>query len=167
MDRPGRRRASEVRRLPPQGQEAGRGLPGKGIRLDDRTAHSPSRYWYEVRVYDQAGNVASRTLAVKPSGGILLPVGGAVLHKAPLVRWAPVAKARFYNVQLWRAGKKLLTTWPSETRFRLSDTWNFGGRRQHLQDGKYQVFVWPAFGTLATPRYGKLVGRVDFVVKRR
>ena len=131
------------------------------------TAHSPSRYWYEVRVYDQAGNVASRTLAVKPSGGILLPVGGAVLHKAPLVRWVPVAKARFYNVQLWRGEKKLLTTWPSETRFRLSDTWNFSGRKQHLQNGKYQVFVWPAFGTLATPRYGKLVGRADFVVKRR
>jgi len=139
---------------------------GKGLRLVDRTAHSPSRYWYEVRVYDQAGNVASRTLAVKPSGGILLPVGGAVLHKAPLVRWVPVARARFYNVQLWRGGKKLLTTWPSETRFRLSDTWNFSGRKQHLQNGKYQVFVWPAFGTLASPRYGKLVGRADFVVKR-
>ena len=140
---------------------------GNDLRLVVRSAYSPSRYWFEVRFYDQAGNVASRTLAVQPSGGILLPVGGAVLHKAPLVRWVPVAKARFYNVQLWRGKKKLLTTWPSETRFRLNDTWTFGERKQHLQDGKYQVFVWPAFGTLATPRYGKLVGRVDFVVKRR
>ena len=157
---------AEVRRSGGKGKKASVVYSGKGIRLLDKTARSPSRYWYEVRVYDQAGNVASRTLAVKPSGGILLPVGGAVLHKAPLVRWVPVAKARFYNVQLWRGGKKLLTTWPSETRFRLSDTWNFSGRKQHLQNGKYQVFVWPAFGTLATPRYGKLVGRADFVVKR-
>jgi len=27
--------------------------------------------------------------------------------------------------------------------------------------------VWPAFGTTRAPRYGKLVGQVDFVVKRR
>ena len=159
---------TEVRRSPGgKGKKPAVVYSGNALRLVDRSAHSPSRYWYEVRVYDQAGNVASRTLAVQPSGGILLPVGGAVLHKAPLVRWVPVAKARFYNVQLWRGKKKLLTTWPSETRFRLNDTWTFGERKQHLQDGKYQVFVWPAFGTLATPRYGKLVGRVDFVVKRR
>jgi hypothetical protein len=139
---------------------------GKGIRLLDRKARSPSRYWYEVRVYDEAGNVATRTLAVRPSGGILFPLGGAVLRKAPLVRWAPVAKARFYNVQLWRGKQKLLTTWPKETQLRLRDTWRFRGRRQQLRDGKYQVFVWPAFGTLASPRYGKLVGRTDFVVKR-
>ena len=158
---------TEVRRSPGgKGKKPAVVYSGNALRLVDRSAHSPSRYWYEVRVYDQAGNVASRTLAVQPSGGILLPVGGAVLHKAPLVRWVPVAKARFYNVQLWRGKKKLLTTWPSETRFRLNDTWTFGGRKQHLQDGKYQVFVWPAFGTLATPRYGKLVGRTDFVVKR-
>jgi hypothetical protein len=89
-----------------------------------------------------------------------------VLRKAPLVRWAPVAKARFYNIQLWRGKQKLLTTWPKETQLRLRDTWRFRGRRQQLRDGKYQVFVWPAFGTLASPRYGKLVGRTDFVVKR-
>ena len=159
---------TEVRRAPaPKGKKPPVVFSGKGIRLLDRKAKSPSRYWYEVRVYDQAGNAASRTLAVQPSGGILLPLGGAVLRKAPLVRWAPVAKARFYNVQLWRGKEKLLTTWPSETRLRLHDSWRFSGRRQHLADGKYQVFVWPAFGTLAKPQYGKLVGSVDFVVKRR
>ena len=159
---------TEVRRAPGgKGKKPAVVFSGKGIRLLDRKARSPSRYWYEVRVYDQAGNVSSRTLAVRPSGGILLPLGGAVLRKAPLVRWAPVAKARFYNVQLWRGKEKLLTTWPSETQLRLHDSWRFAGRRESLGDGKYQVFVWPAYGTLAKPQYGKLVGRVDFVVKRR
>jgi hypothetical protein len=79
----------------------------------------------------------------------------------------PVAKARFYNVQLWQGRKKLLTTWPSETKLRLGETWRFAGRTQRLRNGKYQVYVWPAFGTLSKPQYGKLVGRVDFVVKKR
>ena len=69
---------SEVRRAPAaKGKKPAVVFSGKGIRLTDRTARSPSRYWYEVHVYDQAGNVASRTLAVRPSGGILLPLGGA------------------------------------------------------------------------------------------
>jgi hypothetical protein len=63
--------------------------------------------------------------------------------------------------------EKLLTTWPAIPRLRLDDTWRFAGTRQRLRDGPYQLYVWPAFGTLADPRYGKLVGRVDFVVKRR
>jgi hypothetical protein len=159
---------TEVRRSPGgKGKKPGIVFAGKGLKIVDRNAKSPSRYWYEVRVYDQAGNAASRTLAVQPSTGILLPAGGAVVKKAPLVRWVPVAKARFYNVQLWQGRKKLLTTWPSETRFRLGETWRFGGRTQRLRNGKYQVYVWPAFGTLARPQYGKLVGRVDFVVKKR
>ena len=140
---------------------------GNGLRLVDRSAQSPTRYWYEVRLFDQAGNVASKTVAVDPSIGILAPARGAVLRKAPVVRWVPVARARFYNVQLWRGKTKLLTTWPSEPLLRLRDTWKFSGAQQHLRNGKYQLFVWPAFGTLATPRYGKLVGRVDFVVKLR
>jgi hypothetical protein len=159
---------AEVRRSPGgKGKKPVVVFAGKGVGIVDRKAKSPSRYWYEVRVYDQAGNVASRTLAVEPSTGILLPVGGAVVKKAPLVRWVPVAKARFYNVQLWKGRKKLLTTWPSATRLRLGETWKFDGRTQRFHNGKYQLYVWPAFGTLAKPQYGKLVGRVDFVVKRR
>jgi hypothetical protein len=41
------------------------------------------------------------------------------------------------------------------------------GARHSLVDGSYRLYVWPAFGTTRAPRYGKLVGQVDFVVKRR
>lgn len=140
---------------------------GKGRRLVDRSTEPGSRYWYEVRAYDQAGNVASKTVAVVPVAGILAPVAGAVLRRAPLVRWAPAKKARFYNVQLWHKQVKLLTTWPSRPRLRLTDSWTFQGRRIRLANGRYRLLVWPAFGTAANPRYGKLVGRVDFVVRRR
>jgi hypothetical protein len=160
-------RAMVVRAPGPKGKKPAVVYTGNGLRLVDKSARSTARYWYEVRVFDQAGNVASKTLAVKPAIGILSPAPGAVVKRAPVVRWVPVAKARFYNVQLWRGKAKLLTTWPSDTELRLRDSWRFAGTRQRLRTGKYQLFVWPAYGTLATPRYGKLVGRVDFVVKRR
>ncbi len=159
---------TEVVRSPGrEGTKPGVVFTGKGIRLVDRSARAPTKYWYEVRVYDQAGNVASRTLAVQPATGILAPTAGAAVRRAPLVRWAPVRKARFYNVQLWRGRTKILTTWPATPRLRLQDTWRFAGRTQHLQNGRYQLYVWPAFGTLAAPRYGAPVGRVGFTVRRR
>jgi hypothetical protein len=78
-----------------------------------------------------------------------------------------VRKARFYNVQLWRGRTKILTTWPAAPKLRLQDNWAFAGRAQHLRNGRYQLYVWPAFGTLAAPRYGAPVGRVGFTVRRR
>jgi hypothetical protein len=140
---------------------------GKGRRFVDRTIRPGQRYWYQVKLYDRAGNVSTRTVGLKPSTGIFTPEAGAVVRRAPLVTWAPVKKARFYNVQLWRNGVKLLTIWPSKPRLALDNTWTFAGVRRHLTNGTYQLYVWPAFGTTAAPKYGKLVGRVRFAVKRR
>ena len=160
-------RALVVRAPGRKGKKPGPVYTGKGLRLVDRSAQAPTKYWYEVRVYDQAGNVASKTLAVQPATGILAPAAGAAVRRAPLVRWAPVRKARFYNVQLWRGRTKILTTWPAAPKLRLQDNWAFAGRAQHLRNGRYQLYVWPAFGTLAAPRYGTLIGRIGFTVRRR
>jgi hypothetical protein len=160
-------RALVVRAPGRKGKKPGPVYTGKGLRLVDRSAQAPTKYWYEVRVYDQAGNVASKTLAVQPATGILAPAAGAAVRRAPLVRWAPVRKARFYNVQLWRGRTKILTTWPTAPKLRLQDNWAFAGRAQRLRNGRYQLYVWPAFGTLAAPRYGTLIGRVGFTVRRR
>jgi hypothetical protein len=140
---------------------------GKGKRFTDKATKPSDRYWYQVQLFDRAGNVSSRTVAVAPSSGIIAPASGAVVSRAPVVRWAPVQKARFYNVQLWRGNVKLLTTWPRKPRFKLGNAWMFGGSQRHLTNGAYRLYVWPAFGTTTAPRYGKLVGRVRFVVKQR
>jgi hypothetical protein len=160
--------SAEVVRAPgPKGKKPAVVYSGKGRRLVDKRVRAGARYWYQVKLFDRAGNVSSRTLAVRPAVGILTPAAGAVLRSAPLVRWAPVRKARFYNLQLWRGKQKLLTIWPNEPLLRLEDTWRFGGKRQRLTNGAYRVYVWPAFGTLAQPRYGARVGQVKFVVRRR
>jgi hypothetical protein len=138
---------------------------GKAKRFVDRKLRDGTRYWYEVAVFDQAGNRAAATVGLRPAVGIYRPAEGAVVTKPPLVEWSPVRKARFYNVQLWRGKVKLLTTWVKTPRLQLRQAWTMQGRRRSLTDGRYQLYVWPAFGTTKKPDYGKLLGEVRFVAK--
>lgn len=149
-----------------KGKKATPVYTGKSNTVVDRKVASGRRYWYEVRVFDAAGNVAAANVAVKPGAGIFSPVSGAALRRPPVVKWSPVKDARFYNLQLWRGDAKLLTTWPRATTLALKRSWRFGGKRQRLVPGRYKLFVWPAFGSAKKPAYGKLVGQVDFVVRR-
>ncbi len=158
---------SEVLRAPgPKGKKPAVVFTGTKNTLVDGKIAPGTRYWYEVRLYDQAGNVSSSTVNLRPAAGIFSPTQGAVVKKPPRIEWSAVKKARFYNVQLWRGRSKVLTRWPTKTRFALPSAWTFSGKRQRLADGRYRLFVWPAFGTPKKPGYGKLVGQVSFVVRR-
>ena len=98
---------------------------------------------------------------------ILAPRAGETVRTAPLLRWRGASKARFYNVQLFRRGHKVLTVWPSRTRFRLHARWTFRGHEYRLKPGNYSWLVWPAYGTTAKPRYGKLLGQSSFIFARK
>jgi hypothetical protein len=148
-----------------KGKKPGVVFQGKKRKLVDRKIRPGTRYWYEVVLVDQAGNEASKTIGLRPAAGIYAPVDGSIVGKAPLVQWSPVAKARFYNLQLWRGNLKLLTTWVAHPRLALKERWTFKGQRHSLTNGQYRLFVWPAFGTRHDPRYGKLLGQVAFGVK--
>ena len=139
---------------------------GKANTHVDRKITPGARYWYEVRLYDQAGNMSAMAVGLRPRAGIFSPIEGEVFRRPPVVNWAKVPKARFYNVQLWRGDVKLLTTWPRSPKLSLRPSWTFGGKKQRLRPGRYRLFVWPAFGTANAPRYGKAVGQVSFVVRR-
>jgi HYR domain-containing protein len=124
---------------------------------------------------DRRANASSAAFAVTVvlkakraarSTTMLSPRPGATVRVAPMLRWRPVRKARFYNVQLFRRGHKMLSAWPSRPRFRLHARWVFQGHEYRLRPGKYTWLVWPAFGTSSSPRYGKLLGLSTFVVRR-
>lgn len=160
--------SAKVRRAPgPKGKKAAVVYAGKARRYVDRKVGSGSRYWYEVSLYDLAGNVSAKTVGLKPAIGIFAPADGAVVRKPPLVAWSPVAEARFYNLQLWRGKVKLLTTWVRTSKLKLPQRWTMKGARHSLANGPYTLYVWPAFGTQRDPKYGKLLGQVGFVFKRR
>ena len=155
----------------------------------DRRLKEGVKYRYTVTAYDEAGNGAARGLAARASSSVAKPsrakpatkpsanqpavkpaltrpAAGARVTAPPLLAWRPVPRATYYNVQLYRNGRKILTAWPSEPSFRLQPAWKFGGRTYRLTPGVYRWYVWPGFGLSSATRYGKLVGTRRFVVTR-
>ena len=146
---------------------------GNGAAFVDKTVKAGIRYRYEISVADMAGNVTTKAVTAataattaKKSTSLLAPVAGAVVKEPPLLRWKAVKGAAFYNVQLYRNGLKLLSTWPGAAKLKLARTWTYAGRRYRLQPGVYTWYVWGARGTRAKPVYGKVLGSSTFSVKR-
>lgn len=134
---------------------------GQAASYTDSGLKIGERYQYTVSAFDQAGNVASKTLGITATGPLLNPVPGARVSSAPLLIWTPVKGARYYNLQLMR-GHKIFSVWPTTARFQLPRSWIFNGRRYRLRPGVYRWYVWPGFGSLSADRYGRLLGASSF-----
>lgn len=120
---------------------------------------------YSITSFDKAGNASPSVQVDVPASALLLaPADGAMLHakKPQLFRWRAIPKATYYNIQLWRGGRKLLTVWPRKPAFRLRASWRSRGHRYRLTRGAYTWYVWPGFGPLAKGRYGDLAGHASF-----
>jgi hypothetical protein len=140
---------------------------GKARRYRDYRFKNGLYYHYRVVSFDRAGNPSKGVpKPVSPSVLLLSPRAGRVVHAPPRLRWAGVPKATFYNVQLYRGAQKLLSAWPSKPRLGLRSAWAYAGRTFHLRRGKYQWYVWPAFGRRAASHYGQLLGQSSFRVGR-
>ena len=63
----------------------------------------------------------------------------ARVRRPPLLRWTAVRGARYYNVQLFRDGRKVLSTWPREPRLRLPSRWRFAGAARDARAGPLQL----------------------------
>ena len=82
--------------------------------------------------------------------------------------WSSKRRARFYNVQVYRKGIKILSIWAGRARLKLHKRWRFNGRSFRLVRGSYTWLVWPAYGTRKKPNYGSLLGQSKFkIVARR
>jgi len=81
--------------------------------------------------------------------------------------WRAVPRARFYNVQVYRRGRKILSVWPARPRLKLRSRWTYRGRVERLRAGTYAWIVWPAFGTPNAPRYGRMLGQSNFRIAAR
>jgi len=97
---------------------------------------------------------------------LLSPQDGSRVTKPPLFRWVAVKGARYYNVQLYRGGQKVLSVWPSGNHYGLAWRWTYKNRHFSLTPGPYTWFVWPGIGPRSAAHYGKLLGRSSFVVLR-
>lgn len=120
---------------------------------------------------DRAGNSATAEFTVTVAilrtvrrAALFAPPARAVISGPTTLAWRAVARARFYNVQVYRNGRKILSAWPSRSRYLLRRSWTHEGRTFRLRPGTYTWFVWPAFGTKAAPNFGKLIGQSSFRV---
>lgn len=145
---------------------------GLGATFVDRRVKGGVRYAYQVRVADAAGNSNADTVSAVPaksSGGRRLvsppPRSLVTPRRPPLLQWTPVRGARYYNVQLFREGRKILSVWPARARYQLERRWIYGGQRR-LSPGKYRWLVWPGFGRRSKADYGRRMGPSTFEVRR-
>ncbi len=129
------------------------------------------RYRYDISVADLAGNVTTKAVmaaaAAAKSTALLGPAAGAVVKAPPLLRWKAVKGATFYNVQLYRNGVKVLSTWPgAATAPARQARGRTAASSSGSQPGIYRWYVWGARGTRAKPVYGSVLGSSTFTVKR-
>jgi hypothetical protein len=131
--------------------------------FDDKRVRNGARYRYTFIARDVAGNASERTLTVVPGPRLLAPYAGAVVAAPPLLRWTPVRRASYYNVQLYRRGK-VLSAWPAHNSLQLRSGWRFARRHYSLKTGRYRWYVWPGFGPRSAARYGHLIGSGSFTI---
>ena len=86
----------------------------------------------------------------------LRPLTGSKVEAAPRLTWKAKDGTAYYNVQVFRDGKRILTDWPSQASLRLPASL--------LEPGTYTWFVWPALkGKGSGATFGDLIGRATFV----
>jgi fibronectin type 3 domain-containing protein len=115
-----------------------------------------TKLFLAVYAYDRSGNVSAPvyvTATFAPSA--LLPANGSSAGGSPALSWRGVARATYYNVQVFLGKKRVAVGWPKGTSFRVP-----GGK---LVKGKtYTWYVWPGFGALKAAHYGAQVGHATF-----
>lgn len=137
---------------------------GTGAGYRDAHVRDGVRYRYTLIATDSAGNTAIQSTVVTPGPRLLSPAYGARLSAPPALQWVRVVKARYYNVQLYRNGRKILSEWPTHPSLQLRLRWRFAGRRYRLRPGLYRWYVWPGLGPRAAARYGPAIGTRTFVI---
>ena len=123
-------------------------------------------YRFVVVAIDKSGNASKGVvvLATPHATLLVLPKAGTRVRTPPLLRWAPVPNAGYYNVQLFRGKVKVFSAWPTRARVQLSRSWSYDKVRRKLAPGTYTWYVWPGFGQRTAVTYGKLIGKSTFVV---
>jgi hypothetical protein len=123
------------------------------------------KYEYRVIGVDEAANRAEHKVDLVATGPLLSPAPAERVTSPPTLVWTPVRKASYYNVQLYRGGRRVMSAWPDRTSYRLRRTWLYKGRRYRLRPGLYRWYVWPGYGRISDARYPRRpLGGSTFVV---
>jgi hypothetical protein len=81
------------------------------------------------------------------------------------LQWDAVPSATYYNVVLWRDGRRILDLWPVSPRIVLPTAYVDHGSQVRLSPGRYLWFVYPGFGPKSAREYGALAGSGVVVIR--
>jgi hypothetical protein len=137
---------------------------GSGTHFIDSGLRNGVKYNYLITTYDAAGNASVSGRSAVPDGSSLRPFIDTEVHSPPQLTWKRIHKARYYNVQLFKGRKKVLSTWPTRASLQLRSSWKYSGHRYKLTPGLYRWYVWPGFGSVRKHKYGSLIGSSTFRV---
>ena len=84
-----------------------------------------------------------------------------------IVRWQAIPRASFYTVQIFRGDSKVYEASSSTPRLAVPAKWHYRGRPKALEPGMYHWYVWPAYGSGPSARYGRLAAAGTRTVKSR
>jgi hypothetical protein len=96
----------------------------------------------------------SATQAAPPPGPATRPTA-----KRLALTWRDRPGVKYYNLQLFRNGRKVLSAWPTVARYTLKPSWRYHGRTHKLAPGRYRWYVWPGYGPRSAHRYGRLLAK--------
>jgi hypothetical protein len=83
--------------------------------------------------------------------------GAKAKAKRRTLTWRARPKVKYYNLQLFRNGRKILSAWPTVAHYTLKPSWRYRGHTYKLAAGRYRWYVWPGYGPRSAHRYGRLV----------
>jgi hypothetical protein len=115
-------------------------------------------YTWTITAADAAGNaaVATATATVPPATAAASANHRRARKAAALraLRWRARPGAEYYNLQLFRNGRKILSAWPTTNHYTLRTRWTYRGHRHHLVAGRYRWYAWAGYGARSRHRYG-------------
>jgi len=137
---------------------------GAATSFADRAVRNDVEYRYLFVAFDHTGNASGGVVVLAtPKRPLLVsPPDGAKLKNPPELDWVASATARYYNVQIFRGGVKILSAWPKKNSFKLKRKWRFNRSLRRLTPGTYVWFVWPGLGERKEGRYGPVLGSSTF-----
>jgi hypothetical protein len=143
---------------------------GTATKFTDSKLKNRTRYTYAIQAVDPAGNVATASVRATPGsassrGRLLAPRANARLRRPPMLRWRKVKRASYYNVQVFRNGKKVLSAWPTKPHYQLRRSWRYHGRRHRLGGATYRWYLWAGYGERSARHYGRLLGQRSFKLR--
>jgi hypothetical protein len=143
------------------------GPASTGVVADTDLAPATTYTW-TVTALDAAGNAASQRVTATTPAATAVHGGSAAQATKPRavrLRWRGARGAGYYNVQVFRGTRKVLSAWPRRAQLRLATHWRYRGRAQRLVPGTtYRWYAWAGYGPRAAHRYGHLLAHGRFTV---